>query len=83
MAIFTVNKRFGNAHSIVINSIEAETSKEAFIIALEKYYEESNYAKYTAFYVQTFDKNFDSIDCAYGYSNVGQKELYGKGIMMS
>ena len=80
--IYTVFKRFGAAHTGYAGSVEASTAKEAFKIAVQKYFEEKHYQKYTAFYVNTFEEVVDDFDKGYGYDSYGH-ESYGKGVMMA
>jgi hypothetical protein len=77
MAIYGVYKRFGSAHEGYYGEIKASTAKEAFKLALKKYYEPQHYLKYTAFYVQSQDKSLDGFDRGYGYDNYGQRGSIG------
>lgn len=81
MAKYIVYKRFGAAHTGFAGEVEAPTAKEAFNLAVKKYFEEKHYQKYTAFYVSSTDESLGH-EQGYGYDTYGQRS-YGKGIMMA
>jgi hypothetical protein len=73
MATFEVYRRYGNAHNVCVGQVKAENAKKAFIIAVQKYFEEKHYNKYTEFIVSTTDKGLEDYDKSYGYDYYGQR----------
>lgn len=73
MIKYDVYKRFGNSHTIWIGQVEANNAKEGFKIAVQKFFEEKHYSKYTEFYVSSQDENIDDFDKSYGYDFYGQR----------
>ena len=83
---YIIFKRFGNGHESIVNEIEAETAKDAFKLAVNKYLQIEHYVKYTAFYVrrkETFgpyfdDKIYSTIDDMEGGYGYDSQKAYNK-----
>ena len=71
LKIYGVYFKFGAGHDQYAGDIDAISTKKAFELAVEKYFDNKMYSKYTAFYVHTavIDEDYR----AYGYSNLGSR----------
>ena len=75
--------RFGSSHTTGGDTVYADSAKEAFKLAVIKYFDEGKYNKYTAFYVTSSNSELDDFERGYGYDSDGQKNFYGCGVRLA